>query len=78
MSETATRRRARPRLALLPPPGLVRALFIRTLLFSVGAGTFLSMSPIFFLRYAGLSPAAIGAGLTTGLTVGILLGPPMG
>lgn len=78
MSETGTRQRVWARLGLLPPPGLVRALYVRTLLFSVGAGTFLSMSPIFFSRYAGLSPAAIGAGLTMGLTVGIVLGPAMG
>jgi len=64
--------------AIFPPAGIMRRLYTRTLLFSVGAGTLVSMSPIFFSKHAGLSPPEIGGGLTIGLIAGIVIGPVMG
>jgi MFS family permease len=64
--------------AFYPKKGLTRRLYLQTLLFSIGTGAFLSMGPVFFSKYAGLTPKEIGIGLSVGLGVGVVLGPLMG
>ncbi|MFV2011034.1 MULTISPECIES: MFS transporter [unclassified Micromonospora] len=48
---------------LVPPPGLPRSLAAQSLMFALGAGTFMAGSTVFFTKVIGLSPVQIGLGI---------------
>ncbi|WP_329004051.1 MFS transporter [Kribbella sp. NBC_00709] len=63
---------------LLPPPGLPRALCLQTLLWSLGAGTFLAGNVVFFTAYVGLAPDQVAVGLSLATACGMLASLPVG
>ncbi|WP_412537832.1 MFS transporter [Longispora sp. K20-0274] len=65
-------------LRLLPPPGVGRPLAVQAAIFAVGSGLFLSGSAVFFTQVVGLSPAAVGVGLSVSGLVSMLLAVPLG
>ncbi|MER7891418.1 MFS transporter [Micromonospora sp. NPDC094482] len=62
----------------LPPPGHLRTLALATLANTVGLGLWLTGSALYLTRIVGLSPAAVGAGLTVAGLVGLTASVPLG
>ncbi|MGK5739606.1 MFS transporter [Micromonospora sp. URMC 103] len=61
-----------------PPPGHLRSLALATLANTVGLGLWTAGSALFLTRVVGLSPAAVGAGLTVAGLVGLTASVPLG
>ncbi|NUT05040.1 MAG: MFS transporter [Hamadaea sp.] len=56
---------------IVPPPGVARALTVRSIVYATGSGVFQAGSAVFFTRFLGLSATQVGIGLSVagGLTV---------
>ncbi|MBV1856182.1 MFS transporter [Catellatospora tritici] len=69
-----------PRLlaAVLPPPGHLRTAAYATLANTVGTGLWAAGAAIYLTRSAGLSVAAVGAGLSVAALVGLTASVPLG
>ncbi|HEY0641147.1 MAG TPA: MFS transporter [Pseudonocardiaceae bacterium] len=63
---------------LLPAPGAERALATAALTSSVGQGVLLSCGVVFVVRVVGLDARQVGAGLTAGAALALLLPVPVG
>ncbi|MCP3781987.1 MFS transporter [Micromonospora sp. A3M-1-15] len=66
------------RLSPIPPPGALRTLSLATLANTVGSGLWLAGGALYLTRDVGLSPAAVGAGLTAAWLVGLTASVPLG
>ncbi|MFG2168217.1 MFS transporter [Micromonospora chersina] len=66
------------RVSPLPPPGALRTLSLATLANTVGSGLWLAGGALYLTRDVGLSPAAVGAGLTVAWLVGLTASVPLG
>ncbi|GHJ55413.1 MFS transporter [Nonomuraea sp. TT08I-71] len=62
----------------IPPPGALRTLSLATLANTVGSGLWLAGGALYLTRDVGLSPAAVGAGLTVAWLVGLTASVPLG
>ncbi|MFI6330333.1 MFS transporter [Micromonospora chersina] len=62
----------------IPPPGALRTLSLATLANTVGSGLWLAGGALYLTRDVGLSPAAVGAGLTVAWLVGLSASVPLG
>jgi predicted MFS family arabinose efflux permease len=63
---------------LLPPAGLPRRLCVRSALYAVGSGVFLSGNAVFFTQIVGLSAAQVGVGISIAGVVAFLVSVPVG
>jgi MFS family permease len=63
---------------ILPPPGVVRALTARSVVYAVGSGVFQAGSALFFTRILGLSATQVGIGLSIAGAVTVLCSVPLG
>lgn len=63
---------------LLPADPLAKRLVAQSLIYSVGAGIFLTGSTVFFTVYAGLSPSVIALGLSVAAGCSTLASVPAG
>ncbi|GGU75126.1 MFS transporter [Streptomyces albospinus] len=63
---------------MLPRLGPTRRLVTASLLMSAGNGAFVTCSAIYFTRVGGLTPTAMGLGLTIAGAIGLLVGVPVG
>jgi hypothetical protein len=70
--------RAGVRASLVPHTSVGRRLAVAALIDSLGSSMFLSGSAIYFTRIVGLSPAAVGLGLSVAGLVGLLGSVPIG
>ncbi|GAA1796078.1 MFS transporter [Planosporangium flavigriseum] len=76
---SGTGRLAQFRAALRGPEDRRQQLLARaTIVNTVGMGMFLSAGTIFLIKFTGLSPAAVGAGLTVGSLIGVGAGVLIG
>ncbi|MFI7283036.1 MFS transporter [Micromonospora chersina] len=66
------------RVSPIPPPGALRTLSLATLANTVGSGLWLAGGALYLTRDVGLSPAAVGAGLTVAWLVGLTASVPLG
>ncbi|NES30962.1 MFS transporter [Micromonospora terminaliae] len=66
------------RVSPIPPPGRLRTLSLATLANTVGSGLWLTGGALYLTRDVGLSPAAVGAGLTLAGLVGLTASVPLG
>ncbi|MFF4892678.1 MFS transporter [Micromonospora chersina] len=66
------------RVSPIPPPGPLRTLSLATLANTVGSGLWLAGGALYLTRDVGLSPAAVGAGLTVAWLVGLTASVPLG
>ncbi|MFE9694998.1 MFS transporter [Micromonospora sp. NPDC005806] len=57
---------------IAPPPGVARALTLRSIVYAAGSGIFQAGSAVFFTKYLGLTATQVGIGLSVAgaLTVG--------
>ncbi|WP_079144803.1 MFS transporter [Streptomyces agglomeratus] len=62
----------------MPPAGAPRTLALAQLANSVGDGAYYVTSALYFTHVVGLSPAAVGLGLTIAWAVGSVVGVPVG
>lgn len=60
------------------PAGAARGLVLSSLLMTAGNGAFMTCSAIYFTRVVGLTPTALGLGLTVAGAVGLLASVPLG
>jgi len=63
---------------ILPPPGVVRALTARSVVYAVGAGVFQAGSALFFTQVLGLSTTQVGIGLSVAGAVAVVGSVPLG
>jgi predicted MFS family arabinose efflux permease len=63
---------------LLPTTPLARALSLRSVLYAVGEGVFITGSAVFFTHVVGLSAAQVGLGLTIAGVVTFFFAVPLG
>ncbi|MGR6318471.1 MFS transporter [Micromonospora soli] len=62
----------------IPPPGRLRTLALATLANTAGSGLWLAGAALYLTRDVGLSPAAVGAGLTVAGLIGLTASVPLG
>ncbi|MEO7069488.1 MAG: MFS transporter [Nostocoides sp.] len=63
---------------LLPENRLARSLALRSVLYAMGSGAFLTGSAFYFTHFVGLSAAKVGLGLTIGGIASFLTAVPLG
>jgi len=63
---------------LLPESRLARSLALRSVLFAMGSGAFLTGSAFYFTHFVGLSAARVGLGLTIGGVASFVTAVPLG
>lgn len=62
----------------LPQPGVARALYWQTLIFSTGSGVAIAGNAVFFVRFLGLSPVHVGLAMTIAAGASALAALPIG
>lgn len=65
-------------LRIAPPPGVARALTVRSVVYAVGMGVFQAGSAVFFTRYLGLSVVQVGLALSIAGGLTVLCSVPVG
>jgi MFS family permease len=63
---------------IAPPPGVARALTIRSIVYAAGSGVFQAGSAVFFTQYLGLTAAQVGIGLSVAGALTVLCSIPLG
>ncbi|NUT34686.1 MAG: MFS transporter [Hamadaea sp.] len=63
---------------IAPPPGVARALTVRSIVYAVGSGVFQAGSAVFFTQYLGLTATQVGLGLSVAGGLTVLLSVPLG
>jgi MFS family permease len=63
---------------IAPPPGVARALTVRSVVYAVGMGVFQAGSAVFFTRYLGLSATQVGVALSVAGALTVLGSVPIG
>jgi len=63
---------------IVPPPGIARALTLRSVVYATGSGVFLAGSAVFFTQYLGLSATQVGVGLSVSGALTVLGSVPLG
>jgi MFS family permease len=63
---------------IAPPPGVARALTVRSIVYAVGMGVFQAGSAVFFTRYLGLTATQVGVALSVAGALTVLGSVPIG
>lgn len=63
---------------IAPPPGVARALTVRSIVYAAGSGVFQAGSAVFFTQYLGLTATQVGLGLSVAGGLTVLLSVPLG
>lgn len=69
---------ANPLLRIVPPPGVARALTIRSVVYAVGMGVFQAGSAVFYTRYLGLTATQVGIALSVAGALTVVGSVPVG